>query len=103
MSLMITLDDAMFVLTKGGFLDEGYLDENGGAEYIRSELEQKCYSMMKKGSKKWFDIIREQIEGVTSPEEISRHIASGDFQKWLELCRDNIIAELTLAAKEGQQ
>ena len=101
MSLMITLDDAMFVLTRGGYLDEGYIDENGGAEVVRSELEQKCYSMMKRGSEKWFDIIKEHVEGITDPGEISKHIGSGDLNKWLEMCRDNIIAELTLAAREG--
>ena len=100
MSLMITLDDAMFVLTRGGYLDEGYIDENGGAEVVRSELEQKCYSMMKHGSEKWFDIIKEHVEGITDPGEIARHISEGDFQRWLEMCRDNIIAELTLAARE---
>ncbi len=100
MSLMITLDDAMFVLTRGGYLDEGYIDENGGAEVVRAELEQKCYSMMKRGSEKWFDIIKEHVEGITDPGEIARHISEGDFQRWLEMCRDNIIAELTLAARE---
>ena len=103
MSLMITLDDAMLVLTRGGYLDEGYIDENGGAEVVRSELEQKCYSMMNRRSEEWFGILREHIEGVTSPEEISKHIGSGDLHKWLEMCRDNIIAELTLAAREGKK
>ena len=43
MSLMLTLDDAMKVLLKGGYLDEGYIDNDGTASLVRQELEQKCY------------------------------------------------------------
>lgn len=43
MGLMLYLDDAMKVLLWNGFIDDGYIDEDGNAELVRSELEQKCY------------------------------------------------------------
>ena len=100
MSLMITLDDAMDVLVRGGYLDEGWRDEDGGYEYIRSELEQKCYMMRKRDTDSWFEIVRKDIETVTSLEEIGNQIAVGDLRKWLEMYRDNIIAGLTLAVRQ---
>lgn len=104
MSLMITLDDAMFVLTRGGYLDEGYIDEDGGSELVRGELEQKCYSMRKRETDSWFQIIQKDIETITTPEEIGKHIIDGDLRHWLEMYRDNIIAALTLEArKKGKQ
>ena len=102
MALMITLDDAMNVLLRGGYIDEGYIDEDGGAEYVRSELEQKCYLLMRRKSDSWFSIARKDVETITSLEEIGKHIAENDLGEWLEVCRDNIIAELTLAAKNGE-
>ena len=98
MALMLTLDDAVNVLIRGGYLDEGYLDEDGDAVCVRSELEQRCYSIAKSESNSWFDEVRRDIEYVTSPDEIGKHIVAGDLVGWLETCRDNIIGELTLAA-----
>ena len=104
MSLMITLDDAMDVLVRGGYLDEEWRDDDGGFEYIRSELEQKCYLMRKRDTDSWFEIVRKDIEIITSLEEIGKHIAESDLRKWLEMYRDNIIAGLTLAVrKEGRK
>lgn len=40
---MLYLDDAMKVLLYHGFIDDGYIDEDGNAEVVRNELEQKCY------------------------------------------------------------
>ena len=100
MSLMITLDDAMDVLVRGGYLDEGWRDEDGGYEYVRSVLEQKCYMMRKRDTDGWFNVVRKNIETVTSLEEIGKHIAEGDLRKWLEMYRDNIIAGLTLAVRQ---
>jgi len=98
MALMLTLDDAMNVLIRGGYLDEGYISVDGEAECVRSELEQKCYSIAKSESNSWFDEVRRDIEYVTSVDEIGRHLVAGDLGGWLETCRDNIIGELTLAA-----
>ena len=100
MSLMITLDDAMDVLVRGCYLAEEWQKDDGGYEYIRSVLEQKCYSMRKRDTDRWFEIVCKDIETVTSLEEISKHIAESDLRKWLELYRDNIIAGLTLAVRQ---
>lgn len=100
MSLMITLDDAMEVLVRGGYLDEEWQEDEDGYEYIRSELEQKCYSMRKRDTDSWFEIVRKNIETITSLEEIGKHIAESDLREWLEMYRDNIIARLTLAARQ---
>ena len=97
---MITLDDAMEVLVRMGCLDEGYTNEDGTSKLVRSELEQKCYSIMKPKSKTWFDEVKTDIEYVMSTEAIGKHIVEGDLKRWLEVCRDNIIAELTLAVNE---
>ena len=43
MALVLYLDDAMKVLLQHDFIAEGYIDEDGGAEVVRNELEQKCY------------------------------------------------------------
>lgn len=43
MALMLYLDDAMKVLLQHDFIDIGYIDDDGGSELVRSELEQKCY------------------------------------------------------------
>lgn len=100
MSLMINLDDAMDVLVRGGYLDEEWREDDGGYEYIRSELEQKCYMMRKRDTDSWFEIVRKDIENVTSNEEIGKHIAENDLRDWLEMYRDNIIAGLTLAVRQ---
>ncbi len=100
MALMITLDDAMEVLIRGGYLDEAWQEDDSGYEYIRSELEQKCYSMRKRDTDSWFEIVRKDIETITSNEEVGKHIAESDLRKWLEMYRDNIIAGLTLAVKQ---
>lgn len=97
---MITLDDAMEVLIRGGYLDEVWQGEDGGYEYIKSELEQKCYLMRKRDTDSWFEIIRKDIETITSLEEIGKHIAESDLRKWLEMYRDNIIAGLTIAVRQ---
>jgi hypothetical protein len=97
---MITLDDAMDVLVRGGYLDEEWQDDDGGYEYIRSELEQKCYLMRKRDTDSWFEIVRKDIEIITSSEEIGKHIAGSDLREWLEMNRDNIIAGLTLAVRQ---
>ena len=100
MSLMINLDDAMEVLIRCGYINEGYIDDDGNAELVRSELEQKCYSIMKPKSATWFEEIRTDIEHVISTEAIGKHIVEGDLKNWLEYCRDSIISELVLAIKE---
>lgn len=46
MALVLYLDDAMKVLLQHDFIAEGYIDEDGGAEVVRNELEQKCYSCL---------------------------------------------------------
>ena len=99
MALMITLDDAMEVLIRGGYLGESWNDDDS-YEYVRSELEQKCYSMRKRDTDSWFEIVRKDIETITSLEEIGKHIAESDLRKWLEMYRDNIIAGLTLAVRQ---
>lgn len=73
MSLMITLDDAMEVLVRGGYLDEEWQEDEDGYEYIRSELEQKCYLMRKRDTDSWFETVRKDIETITSLEEIGKH------------------------------
>lgn len=102
MALMITLDDAMKVLIYGSYLDDGYKDDDG-FECVRNELEQKCYSILKPKNSTWFDEIRRDIEYITRPEEIGKHIVEGDLKNWLEICRDNIIGELTEMAKKNME
>ena len=43
MALMLYLDDAMKVLLQNDYIDDGYIDDDGGSEIVRNELEQKCY------------------------------------------------------------
>lgn len=95
MALMLTLDDAVKCLKDVRFRK---IEDDDDYEWIRSVLEQKCYMISKAKSNTWFDETRQDIEYVTSPENIGMHIVEGDLKKWLEMCRDNIIAELTLAA-----
>lgn len=43
MALMLYLDDAMKVLLQNDYIDIGYIDDDGGSQIVRNELEQKCY------------------------------------------------------------
>ena len=96
MALMITLDDVMDVLNATSYTK---IEDDEDREWLRDTLEQKCYSIMKAKKDDWFDIVRKDIEEVTSAEQISKHIVEGDLKQWLEIYRDNIIAELTLGTK----
>lgn len=58
MALVLYLDDAMNVLLGHGFIDKGYLDEDGNSELVRSELEQKCYSILPSNDDKEMDKLR---------------------------------------------
>ena len=96
MSLMITLEDVMKVLN-----NVSIIEDEDAEEWLRGELEQKCYLTMKPESVSWFHVLRNDIEDVTNPEKIAEAIGSGKLHKWLEIYRDNMIAELTLAARKG--
>ena len=100
MALMISLDDAMEVLIRGGYIDEGYIDDDGNAELVRSELEQKCYIVMKRKSTKWTDLVIGEIDEVMNAESIASHIADGTLHKWLECHKDVAMSELELLAKQ---
>ena len=95
MALMVSLDDVMKCLINADILK---IEDEGDYEWLRSVIEQKCYSISKAKSVSWFEEIRHDIEYVTSPENIGEQIVNGDLKKWLAVCRDNLIAELTLAA-----
>ena len=63
MALMIYLDDAMKVLLQNDFIDIGYIDNDGGSEIVRNELEQKCYlrepvDIVRCKDCKWFEMSR---------------------------------------------
>ena len=58
MALVLYLDDAMNVLLGHGFIDKGYMDDDGNAELVRSELEQKCYSVLPSKDDKEMDKMR---------------------------------------------
>jgi hypothetical protein len=95
MSLMINLEDVIKVLRI-----EDVIKDDDEAEWFQYILEQKCYSMRKRDTDSWFEIVRKDIETITSLEEIGKHIAESDLRKWLEMYRDNIIAGLTLAVRQ---
>lgn len=103
MALMITLDDVMKTLKDIKHftgVDLKKIDDDDDWEWLRDNLEQKCYMIMKAKKDSWFDIVRKDIEDVTSAEQIGKHIVEGDLKQWLERYRDNIIAELTLGTKK---
>jgi len=58
MALVLYLDDAMNVLLRHNFIDKGYIDNDGNAELVRSELEQKCYSVLPSKDDKEIDKLR---------------------------------------------
>ena len=100
MALMITLDDVMNVLRATSYTK---IEDDEDREWLRNTLEQKCYMIAKAKKDDWFDIVRKDIEEVTSAEQIGKHIVEGDLKQWLERYRDNIIAELTLGKKDKKQ
>ena len=100
MALMISLDDAMEVLIRGGYIDEGYIDDDGNAEFVRSELEQKCYMIQKHKDAKWTDLIAGEIDEVMNAELIAKHIADGTLHNWIECHKDVAMSELELLAKQ---
>ena len=97
MALMITLDDVMDVLTGINFKK---IEDDEDREWLRGVLEQKCYMIMKQKKDGWFDVVRKDIEDVTTADQIGKHIVEGDLKQWLERYRDNIIAQLTLGMKK---
>lgn len=100
MALMISLDDAMEVLIRGGYIDEGYIDDDGNAELVRSELEQKCYMIQKHKDAKWTDHIAGEIDEVMNVHSIAKHIENGTLHNWLESHKDVAMSELELLAKQ---
>lgn len=100
MDLMISLDDAMEVLIRGGYIDEGYIDDDGNAELVRSELEQKCYMIQKHKDAKWTDHIAGEIDEVMNVHSIAKHIENGTLHNWLEFHKDVAMSELELLAKQ---
>lgn len=100
MALMISLDDAMEVLIRGGYIDEGYIDDDGNAELVRSELEQKCYMIQKHKDAKWTDYIAGEIDEVMNVHSIAKHIENGTLHNWLESHKDVAMSELELLAKQ---
>ena len=100
MALMISLDDAMEVLIRGGYIDEGYIDDDGNAEFVRSELEQKCYIIQKHKDAKWTDHIVGEIDEVMNVHSIAKHIENGTLHNWLESHKDVAMSELELLAKQ---
>ena len=100
MALMINLDDAMEVLIRGGYIDEGYIDDDGNAELVRSELEQKCYMIQKHKDAKWTDHIAGEIDEVMNVHSIAKHIENGTLHNWLESHKDVAMSELELLAKQ---
>ena len=97
MALMITLDDAVKVLRACS-----KLEDEEDEEWIRSNLEQKCYCIVKPAAG-WFCPLREMAEAVTNPGNIAMHIVEGDLKKWLATYRDNMIALMTEAAAESEK
>ena len=100
MALMLTLDDVMNVLKATSYTK---IEDDEDREWLRNTLEQKCYMMAKAKKDDWFDIVRKDVEDVTSAEQIGKHIVEGDLKQWLERYRDNIIAELTLGKKDKKE
>ena len=99
MSLMINLDDAMEVLIRGGYLGESWNDDDS-YEYVRSDLEQKCYMIQKHKDAKWTDHIVGEIDEVMNVHSIAKHIENGTLHNWLESHKDVIMSELELLAKQ---
>ena len=102
MALMLTLDDAMKVLIRGGYIDEGYIDDDGNAEYVKSELEQKCYYFTEDTGRCLMDMA-ECIGLVTDPNMICEHIIEGDLTKWLERIRDAMNGNLAVLKDKVKQ
>lgn len=100
MSLMVSLDDVMKVLRRLLTMPIKIEDDE---EWLRSEIEQKCYMINKRKDEEWADIAIESVEEVTSLKEIGVHLLQGDLAKWLETYRDNIIAQIVLAKADSQK
>ena len=99
MALMISLDDAMEVLIRGGYLGESWNDDDS-YEYVRSELEQKCYMIQKHKDAKWIDLVIGEIDEVMNVHSIAKHIENGTLHNWLESHKDVAMSELELLAKQ---
>ena len=83
MALVLYLDDAMNVLLGHEFIDKGYIDDDGNAELVRSELEQKCYSVLPSKDDKEMDKMRiensELIQRILKLEgQLAKELAYND-------------------------
>ena len=100
MSLMINVDDAVNVL-----LYEGIVEEDD-KEWMRNELEQKSYIIMKRKSVRWLDLVIGEIDEVMNVEAIASHIADGTLKNWIETHKEVVMAKLEMMAteqKDGEQ
>ena len=98
MGLMICIDDAVNVLRY-----EGAIENNDEAEWVRNMLEQKCYLIMRRKSQSWIDVITRELNEEITPEEVAKHIVSGDLKEWLNDCKNVFMAQFELIAKEQEQ
>ena len=80
--LILTLDEAAKVAYR--FAKEGY-----GYDFIRSELEQKCYIIQGRRG----EAIKELAEEIDI-RHILDHIQAGDLESFLEDLKANILGQL---------
>ena len=79
-ALMLYLDDAMKVLLQHDFIDDGYIDDDGGSEIVRSELEQKCY-------------LREPVDIVRCKDCIAAHDGELIYEMWCGITGKRIMRD----------
>ena len=95
---MLNLDDAMDVLTKNGYLDPRYENEDGMHELIRNELEQKCYcGQLDNDQVKMFRNIIAEL----TVRRICDHLVDGDAEEWLAMIRDNLEISMEAILRHG--
>lgn len=76
MALVLYLDDAMKVLLGHEFIDKGYIDDDGNAELVRSELEQKCYPVLPSKDDKEMNKMRiENSELIQRIQQLEKELA----------------------------
>ena len=98
--LLITLDDAMHVLVKNGYLDPRLANEEGRYDLVRNELEQKCYMFGSENNE--IRESRDKLDELTV-SNICDAIRDGILGQWLLQIRIQLLGTFEMLIRKEEE
>lgn len=111
MALMINLDDAMDILIRlmkdhaDGEKDCVVVYDETDLEWIRNELEQKCYHYLTQNRDKDIFELSQQIEALTI-DNLAFYLKNGKLDKWIQQMHDTMqgyLLRISQTEKDGER